>query len=391
MQRHGLVSRSTPSVPSHARWTPLRRFAGLLVALLVAAVSLVPAGSAAAAGSAPLQLAFDAWQPNTGACQQVVTFRLLPVASQTPPTGVVVLMSDTGVEIGRVDVTGFGTHSVQGACATDDLHHRVSLHYSGDETYAGQVAASPDVCSRAIVTDPATTRFFSGGAPFFLCRTNYSHSPRLLDGRLTTGFMTFGTLGGDVEYGLSAGMSYLLNDLDEHGAAPTALVQHVVDGVVVATVSPEEAENSSIEVSTSTLSMGVHSAGVSYPGDPRWAPAGSVHEFRVVKSRPSGDLGVRKWRLKRGERARMWFTLRNAFDKAAVGPTGRVDLYVGSRKVKTVKVMRARWGRVKVVLPPLTRAGTYRLRVVYRGDSRYLKLDSSSKHWYGHGHYVQVS
>jgi hypothetical protein len=389
MRLNGTAVQSRRFRSTYVGPTPIRGTVARLVMTATVAVSLLlPVGPAAANELAQVQLAFDAWQPTSGTCIQVVTFRVLPLGTQTPPSGDVVLGSDTGAEIGRATIAGFGNYSVQGACATDDAHHRVTLHYSGDTTYAGQSVTSPDLCSRSIVTDPDAMEFFAHGKPFFMCRTNYGHSPRELDGRMVTGFSSLSTISGDVPYGLSVGVSYAFSDLA--GAAPTAMVQHVVDGVTVDTRTIAQAQNNSFDVSTTALSVGGHTAGVAYPGDPRWAPSEKIFAFRVTKARPGGAIGVKKWRLMRGDRARMWFRLRNPYDRDAKAPTGKADLYVGNQKVKTVKV-KSKQRKVSVVLPPLRRKGQFRLRVVYRGDGRYLKVDSASRHWTGGQQYINVS
>lgn len=369
--------------------------------VLTAAAPQALASDPAAASDTPahLNVILDAWNPASGNCTQQATFRLTPTAADQPePTGTVTLLLDGDTPVGSAaTVSGFGSYSITGACALDPRVHTVTLAYSGDATYAAANAASGAACGNVPDTDSthwSALYSFAKPQPFFACFDNGGFSLRARDGRLLPGASFFGSA--STPYGGTLDTSVRF-DAEEPSAA-TAVSSPLsgtfragVDGRSVASRAAAGNTNVSWRLPTLTLNPGQHQWTVAYGGDQHWAPLTLFDNFALGKAVVSGHIGVKSWQLRTGQRPLMNFRLYNVLSAAAKPPTGKVDLYIGKRWVKSVTLAATDHGHRVVLLPAVHQRGIFRLRIVYHGDGRYPRKDSASARWYGNQQYIQVS
>ncbi|MFT4265041.1 MAG: Ig-like domain-containing protein [Nocardioides sp.] len=114
------------------------------------------------------------------------------------------------------------------------------------------------------------------------------------------------------------------------------------------------------------VDAGRHTVTATYAGDPGEALAGSTASttYAVARVSSSATLRLARHKVTRGTRVRATITVR-----AAATPTGVVRVLKGAKVIASYSLSAARNGTLKVALPRLRKAGTYRLRVVYAGST----------------------
>ena len=103
-----------------------------------------------------------------------------------------------------------------------------------------------------------------------------------------------------------------------------------------------------------------------------FAGAHRATSVAVPKARVSVRFAMRS-KLKPTQKAAIRVTVRTRYAK----PTGALWVYDGKRRIKTRVLRASAGGTVTFQLPRLKRKGLHRIKVVYRGDSRFAAATSA--------------
>ncbi len=255
------------------------------------------------------------------------------------PTGTVELRSGgTRIAGARLRATDAGEAVVELSALAAGTH-RISATYSGDDAV---LPATAPVVSLTVAKAQSV-------ATFTLRKAKVARSARpVLDVRVT-----------------AAG-----------APQPIGTVQ-VFDGTKrLKTLSLQAKHRGRLTVRLPALKAGRHKLTVVYGGTGELAGATSrARTLTVAKAKSKVSLKLVRSKVARSAKAKIRVTVKVA---GIAGPTGKLRIYDGKKRLRTVTLKAKHRGRLTVTLPRL-KAGKHRIKVVYAGSSQTTKKTSAKK------------
>lgn len=161
------------------------------------------------------------------------------------------------------------------------------------------------------------------------------------------------------------------------GASAAGKVAVKLDGKALQTVSVGDSGTATIELPR-TLAAGAHTVEASLPAAPGVAGSKASAQLTVTKASSTTTLKLSKSTIKRTKRATATITVKAVGVPAGYAPTGKVTVYDGSKKLKTVTLTASSKGIVKVKLPKL-KAKKHTIKVTYAGSADVAASKASKK------------
>lgn len=172
-------------------------------------------------------------------------------------------------------------------------------------------------------------------------------------------------------------------DGEGNGPEPTGNANILVDGRVVGTVGLNSEGVADVTLPADTPA-GKHTVDIHYLGDVNTRPAkmsestgpmGGALVIPIYKADTHTTVTA-PHKVRRSKHAKV--TVKVAAEDALVAPTGRVAIYVGTRRVRTATLQASGHGKVTVSLPKMGK-GSRHIKAVYLADRNHTDSKSAAK------------
>ncbi len=160
------------------------------------------------------------------------------------------------------------------------------------------------------------------------------------------------------------------------GASLTGKVTVKRGSKVLATATLKASHRGKITISVPKQKVGKHQLTATFVGNTSLLPSSSARaRLTVTKAKPKVSFKLVKKKISRSAKAKVKVVVKVA---GIAGPTGKLRIYDGKKRLRTVTLKAKHRGRLTVTLPRL-KAGKHRIKVVYAGSSQTTKKTSAKK------------